>query len=733
MAVSPLAQIAQIAQIQQSALTGTMPLNNGMDLFEANSPEALQSSNVWLWEDNQDESDASAVVANPNQEGWGAYLSRTVGGWFGYTSPTVSHSVTTEAFEQQEEDSLFIPQRANRATQQTNQHPSVSEPRQAYTRVVDVAKLGVGNYAGSGYRLTTGDPRGTIDETGASVTLTDYNDDGFADPVVGSAYSNKKHQPTGRIDGVFGTNVTQPAEVSLSDYNSTSSFHVRSNIATIGGYVTDIDDVNRDGKPDFVVVSDSVLFGNCTTDPNEVCYTNKTIAVVYGTEDGYPNDIDVDELQEGQGFYIEQTDTTTGLPVNLGAVTSVGDLGQTGHATLVISDCQDPTATRENGQLPDEVCILPGRSDFPLRVNLQDLISKYNGTVIHNLANGLVVYAPAKLGDVTGDELPDFGIGCPYYQLRSDDPVVGRFYVFFGKEGGLPPVINNVEKYFKDPSNGVIIEGAPHDRAGASAVGLRFFGGAVNDIAMSAPQKAGYGPGKIYIFKGPINETINGPIYELVGFTQAEGAVLSGECDGDQAGIALAPGGTFYGNPLHESLVIGTGPTGNKAYIKEGEQDLDQTVLPGNKGIKIISSDLVSGSGAQLGVSVAGGKDIDGNGRDDALIGEPYGPNGGAAFVVLADKPLPGAEDPGCPVPFTPSPSSQYTPSPSGPTLVPSPAENHSHDDGLGAGSIAGITMLGLAFLGAVCGVYTFFGSSKEGNNREGDPLLSKDGLVNNP
>ncbi|MCC6321880.1 MAG: FG-GAP repeat protein [Phycisphaerales bacterium] len=195
----------------------------------------------------------------------------------------------------------------------------------------------------------------------------------------------------------------------------------------------------------------------------------------------------------------------------------------------------------------------------------------------------------ASVPDLTGDSMPDVLIGVPYQKV-GEDWEAGRVYVFGGNAGHRVDVL---ESPFQDLFGNF----------GQSVAGLSDVDGdGSGDIVVGAP---GEGPGRVHVFSGR-----DGSFIRLIYPPSSEyiarfGTAVAGlpDVDGDGRGDFVASNvylRAWNGGHSRPHVWIFSGRTG--AVLRE-------LVSPASQG------------DSGFGESLAGLKDVDGDGRPDVVVG----------------------------------------------------------------------------------------------------------------
>jgi len=218
-------------------------------------------------------------------------------------------------------------------------------------------------------------------------------------------------------------------------------------------------------------------------------------------------------------------------------------------------------------------------------------------------------------GDVSGDGVLDIVVGASRRDTGGD--MAGFVYVVEG------PVTSDFD--LANASGKLIGEG-PDDQAGDS---LDFAGDVngdgVGDIIIGGQFSNASARGRAYVFFGPIVGTFD---------LSSADAIFEGESPGDRAGFAVAGAGDVNGDG-YDDLLVGSrsndnGTLSGKAYLVYGP-------VSGIHSLGDADVSFEAGlAGDELGYSVAGLGDIDGDGFDDIGIGslaEEGGVNAGVIYI----------------------------------------------------------------------------------------------------
>ena len=197
--------------------------------------------------------------------------------------------------------------------------------------------------------------------------------------------------------------------------------------------------------------------------------------------------------------------------------------------------------------------------------------------------------------DLNGDGRPDLIVGAP----GSSGP--GHVYVFIGGRGSTIP-------------DAVLDAGTPGPFGAAVARAGDINGDGFDDLLVSGPPlPSGRGASTVHVFFGAAN------------VLQMHRTVLEGTAIGDGFGSALAPLGDFDGDGF-DDFAVGA-PLSNDGGPDAGEVRV-YFGAPGR--LPQLGSSLTGNhAGDQFGSALAGGADLNGDGRPDLVIGSPAASDAG--------------------------------------------------------------------------------------------------------
>lgn len=295
------------------------------------------------------------------------------------------------------------------------------------------------------------------------------------------------------------------------------------------------------------------------------------------------------------------------------AIAAVGDVNGDGIADLAVGE---PFA---DGEFNGEKGFGP-----PQNVGRVFLISGKDLTVIRKLNDpdyqmvttakfsGQLGASVAAAGDLNSDGVPDIIAGVPHYKIEDGKTEVistGKAYVFSGKDGSVLLTLS-----LPSPEENA--------RAGFSVAGL-------GDI--DSDRKPDYmigAPGK-NIGVGEGGKTDVGVVYM---FSGATGSLIRAVSDPDSTvgagfGAAMANAGDVDGDGVSDALIGAPGK--GQCFVFSGKSGLLLFTL----------KSPVREKRPSFGFAVAGGKDFDGDGKPDFVVGSPLLQNSrGAVSVFKGDN-----------------------------------------------------------------------------------------------
>ncbi|UNU27203.1 hypothetical protein [Microcoleus vaginatus] len=281
--------------------------------------------------------------------------------------------------------------------------------------------------------------------------------------------------------------------------------------------------------------------------------------------------------------------------------------------------------------------------------NLSDLTGS-NGFTINGVAPfDTSGYSVSDAGDINDDGIDDLIIGAPGFTASNPNATTtpGTSYVVFGSQAGFPA---NLELSTLNGTNGFALNGvAADDLTGLSVSGAGDVNGDGKDDliigANGADPNGLENAGSSYVLFGSTSGFA--PSIDLASLTGSNGFTINGIGAGDELGSSVSGAGDVNGDGFAD-LSIGApyaDPNGlekaGQSYVVYGSNkgfptSLNVSDLDGNNGFTINGI----AAGDELGVSVSTAGDVNGDGKDDLIIGafgaDPNGvENAGQGYVVF--------------------------------------------------------------------------------------------------
>jgi len=332
------------------------------------------------------------------------------------------------------------------------------------------------------------------------------------------------------------------------------------------------------------------------------------------------------------------------------SVAGAGDVNGDGIADVIIGA---PNADNNSRTDSGSSYVVYGNATPTSPVQLGALAPGSTGFRVDGaLADDQSGYSVAGAGDVNGDGRADVIIGAPRADPNGSNS--GSSYVVYGKANNVAANIN-LSIALDPTSNGFRIDGAAEgDQNGFSVAGA----GDVNgdgkaDVIIGAvnADPNGTNSGSSYVVYGKANNAAADIDLASALDPASNGFRIDGAAEADKSGYSVAGAGDVNGDGKADVIIgaMGADPNGNSesgsSYVVYGKAnnvaadiDLITPLVPASNGFRIDGA----AAGDQSGFSVDGAGDVNGDGKDDVIIGAPRAdPNGnsdsGSSYVVYGN------------------------------------------------------------------------------------------------
>jgi hypothetical protein len=483
---------------------------------------------------------------------------------------------------------------------------------------------------------------------GASVAEAgDVNGDGAPDFIVGAPAANNSQLDSGSAYVVFGG--PHLADLDLAKLG-TGGFRIDGALQgdDAGLSVAAAGDVNGDGLDDVIV-----------GEPGAASQGRSSAGaafVVYGRNAVDAGNVDLARIgaRRSDGFRIDGA--AAGDQAGK-AVAGAGDVNGDGLDDVIVGA---PTAA-EHGRLGSGSAYLvygrPTARSTDLDLANLTTTAASRGLRIDGAAGDTAGSAVDGAGDFNGDGVDDVVVGAPNAGARGRE-FAGSAFVVYGQRRRDPDDVDLAKRGARPASRVLRIDGArPGDGVGVSVTdGGDLNGDGRPDVVIGAPlasNRSRQNSGSAYVvYGGSAADPADLDLLDLRRAEASRGMRIDGAGTGDAAGFSVAAGGDLNGDGRPD-LILGAPLTANNgrtnsgsAYVVFGRAAADPADLDlGKVPTKLTSRGLrIDGAVTDdfAGFSVAGGEDLDGDGRADAIIGAPDASNNarpasGSAFVLGLD------------------------------------------------------------------------------------------------
>ena len=465
--------------------------------------------------------------------------------------------------------------------------------------------------------------------------IGDINGDGIDDIAIGAAKATVGNmQNAGQVYVVFGTKSTFSAQVLPYQITGKTGFIINGLAEGdgLGFSVSGAGDINGDGVGDLIVGANNAANGAGRA------------YVIFGQivkyDGDFPSPFNLNELNGGNGFAINGI--RAGDKLGFSAA-SLGDISGDKISDIIIG------ATGALDKAGSAYVIFGNTTSlhrplklFPHPFDLTSLNGN-NGFVVKGLeSEDELGSSVSSAGDVNNDGKPDILIGA--YSASVDNLLMaGKAYAIFGADSY--PYLFDLS--ILNGSNGFVVNGiADIGYLGCSVSKAGDVNGDGKDDIILGAYNAGYNGlenvGQAYVIFG--NKTFAGS-FDLNSLNGSNGFVIASSTSEPQAylGYSVSDAGDINKDNKADILIgaYGANSRAGRVYVIFGQSNkalnyFDLSNVNGTNGF------IIDGtySGLNLGNSLAGGGDINGDAIPDIAIGSARNPSIiSDTFILITQKP----------------------------------------------------------------------------------------------
>ncbi|MFC7498786.1 beta strand repeat-containing protein [Enterovirga sp. GCM10030262] len=456
------------------------------------------------------------------------------------------------------------------------------------------------------------------DSAGNGIAAGDVNGDGFDDLIIGAPGADANGQDSGSAWLVFGS-AAGFGNLDLSLLGTDLGIRIDGAEGDRTGFDVATADTNGDGLADIVIGSrDAGSFEGA-------------VHVVFGKEAGWA-DMSLATLAPAEGFRIGGDAAGDQFGTD---VANAGDVNGDGYDDIIVGAPLGEAGGTNTG----EAYVIFGKAGGFASIDVTSLPAADGFRILGDADGDDAGRSVSSAGDINNDGYDDLIVGAGNGDNAATN--AGEAYVIFGHAGAF----SNIDLTTLTPAVGFTLRGDDaNDQAGRSVSSAGDVNGdGFGDIVIGAPygDNGGSNAGETYVVFGKGGGFAN---VDLGNLTPADGFVIQGR-PVDQSGFPVSNAGDVNGDGF-DDLLIGArfgdtgGPNDGDAFVIFGKAPgfgtIDLAALTVDQGF-IIANEGAGG----IGVRVAAGGDLNGDGLDDIIMSRPTagGDSSGLTFVIYGRLP----------------------------------------------------------------------------------------------